>query len=178
MYGFPQAGLLAQQFLENRLSKHRYVQSKPIPGFWKHKWRPICFTLLVDDFGVKNQGKESIYHLISVPKGHYDISYDWYGRKYVKPVFDLGYKGLKLHPSIPRYSKTAMQFAKHETPIKAEDQPYQHIPPNYGVRQKDTKPEGEAPKMEESDKTFFHQVYRNVPVLCKGCGYHNYGSTQ
>ena len=37
MYGFSQAGLVAQQLLEKRLQKHEYEQSKIIPCFWTHK---------------------------------------------------------------------------------------------------------------------------------------------
>jgi len=37
MYGLPsQAGLLANELLEKRLNKHRYMQSKLVPGLWKH----------------------------------------------------------------------------------------------------------------------------------------------
>ena len=50
MYGLPQAGLLANQLLEKRLNKRGYFQSKLVPGSWKHKWRPVQFTLVVDDF--------------------------------------------------------------------------------------------------------------------------------
>ena len=53
MYGLLQADLLAQQLLEERLGKHGYVQSKYTPGLWIHQWRPVCFSLVVDDFGVK-----------------------------------------------------------------------------------------------------------------------------
>ena len=52
-YGLPQAGILAQQLLEKRLNEHGYSQSKAVPGLWTHKTRPISFTLVVDDFGVK-----------------------------------------------------------------------------------------------------------------------------
>ena len=58
MYGLPQAGLLSQQLLEKRLETHGYKQRKTIPGFWTHKWQPIQFSLVVDDFGVEYQGKE------------------------------------------------------------------------------------------------------------------------
>ncbi len=47
MYGLPQAGIIAQELLADRLKKHGYSQSKIIPGFWKHAMRPICFTLVV-----------------------------------------------------------------------------------------------------------------------------------
>ena len=49
MYGLPQAGLLAQELLAERLAKKGYQKSKTTPGLWKHKWRPVQFTLVVDD---------------------------------------------------------------------------------------------------------------------------------
>jgi hypothetical protein len=64
MYGLPQAGIIAQQLLEERLAKHGYRQSKTTPGFWKHDTRPISFTLVVDDFGVKYVGEENAQHLL------------------------------------------------------------------------------------------------------------------
>ena len=68
MYGLPQAGILAQQLLEQRLNEHGYSQSKAVPGLWTHKTRPISFTLVVDDFGVKYVGKEHVMHLINILK--------------------------------------------------------------------------------------------------------------
>ena len=41
MYGLPHARLLANELLETRLNKIGYQQSKLVPGFWKHKWRPL-----------------------------------------------------------------------------------------------------------------------------------------
>ena len=76
MYGLPQAGLLAQILFEERLQKHGCEQSKLTPGFWKHKGRPICFTLVGDDFRVKYVGKEHARHLVSVLKEHCKISVD------------------------------------------------------------------------------------------------------
>jgi len=54
MYGLPQAGILAQELLEQRLNKHCYRQSPITPGLWRHNYRPISFTLCVDDFGIKS----------------------------------------------------------------------------------------------------------------------------
>ena len=53
MYGLPQAGFIAQELLEERLQKAGYTQSKLIPGYLKHTWQPISFTLIVDGFGIK-----------------------------------------------------------------------------------------------------------------------------
>ena len=76
MYGLPQGGLIAQELLEERLNKEGYHQSKIIDGLWTHEWRPIQFTLVVDDFGVKYVGEEHAQHLCQVLRKHYDISED------------------------------------------------------------------------------------------------------
>ena len=80
------------------------------------------------------------------------------GRKNIGLTFDWDYKGRKVHLSMPGYVETDMQQFQHKTAITSEDQLYQHITPNYGSRQKYTEPEDEAPNMDESDKTFLHQV--------------------
>ena len=63
MYGLPQAGLLSNKLLEERLNKRVCQQSKLVPGHWKHDWRPVQFALVVDDFRVKYVGKEHALHL-------------------------------------------------------------------------------------------------------------------
>ena len=68
MYGLPYAGIIAQNLLEKRLEKEGYIQSDKTPGFWSHTWRPISFTLIVDDFGVKYVGEEHAHHLLRVLK--------------------------------------------------------------------------------------------------------------
>ena len=45
VYGLPQSGVLAQKLLEKRLNAKGYRQSGICPGFWKHDWRPISFSL-------------------------------------------------------------------------------------------------------------------------------------
>ena len=64
MYGLPQAGIIAQQLLEERLGKGSYHLSKTTPGLWTHDTHPISFSLVVDDFGVKYVGKENAQHLL------------------------------------------------------------------------------------------------------------------
>ena len=43
MYGLPQVGLIANKLLDKRLNKHGYLQTKLVPGLWKHETRPICY---------------------------------------------------------------------------------------------------------------------------------------
>jgi hypothetical protein len=79
MYGLPQAGIIAQELLDEQLAVAGYKQSKVTPGYWKHEWRPISFELGVDDFGVKYVGREHVHHLIKVLKSNYEIEVEWEG---------------------------------------------------------------------------------------------------
>ena len=64
VWGLPQAGILANQLLRKRLKPHGYYECVNTPGLWRHATRPITFSLVLDDFGVKYVGKEHADHLI------------------------------------------------------------------------------------------------------------------
>ena len=53
MYRLPQAGDIANNLLTERLEPKGYYQCRHTPGLWRHKWRPILFSLVVNDFGIK-----------------------------------------------------------------------------------------------------------------------------
>ena len=53
IYGLPQVGTLANNLLKKRLAPAGYYEMTHTPGLWKHVSRPIAFTLVVDNFGVK-----------------------------------------------------------------------------------------------------------------------------
>ena len=97
MYGITQEGLIAQQLLGKGLNKKCYHQSEINPEIWKQKWRLICFSLCVDDFGVKYVGKHHAEHLMSVLKKYYKIPYDWEGKGYLGLDFDWYYSHRKVH---------------------------------------------------------------------------------
>ena len=67
MYGLQQAGIIMQELLAKRLKKHGYTQSKTMPGLWTHEWRPITFSIVVDNFGVKYIGEEHA-QLLDTPR--------------------------------------------------------------------------------------------------------------
>jgi hypothetical protein len=92
MYGLPQAGIIAQELLETQLLKAGYTQSKITPGYWKHEWCPISFTLVVDNFGVKYIVAEHVQHLLQVLKQDYEIKEDWEGNRYLGITIDWDYK--------------------------------------------------------------------------------------
>jgi hypothetical protein len=47
---------------------HGYYKCANTPGLWKHITRPILFTLVINDFGVKYVGQEYVEHLIACIK--------------------------------------------------------------------------------------------------------------
>ena len=63
MYGLPEAGIMANKLLKKLLSKHSYYECQFTPGLYRHMWRPIMFSLEVDNFGVKRQGIQHAKHL-------------------------------------------------------------------------------------------------------------------
>jgi hypothetical protein len=75
----PQAGILANKLLRKRLAPHGYYECINTPGLWRHEWRPIMFTLVVHDFGVKDVGKEHADHLMASLKMKYKLVKDWDG---------------------------------------------------------------------------------------------------
>eukprot|EP00957_Ditylum_brightwellii_P150137 11433157-Ditylum_brightwellii.AAC.1 len=68
MYGLPQAGILANKLSMERLSEHRYYPVQHTPGLWCHKWCPVTFALVVDNFGTKVTGDNHGDHLIQCLK--------------------------------------------------------------------------------------------------------------
>ena len=113
MYGLPQAGLLAQKLPKKRLAKHSYKQSDVTPGLSTHEWRPIYFSLVVDDFGVKYVGEEHAAHLVAVLKETYDIEVDEKGEKYVGISLDWDYENGEVHLSMPGYVSEALARFRH-----------------------------------------------------------------
>ena len=105
MYGLPQTGIIAQELLEERLIVAGYRQSKLTPGFWTHDWRPISFTLVVDDFGVKYINKDDVTHLLAALQKDYDVHTDLEGTRYLGITLDWDYKGKRVHLSSPDTSR-------------------------------------------------------------------------
>ena len=157
MYGLPHAGIIAQKLLAERLEKHGYYQSDTTPGFWRHKTRPICFTLIVDDFGVKYVGEEHAQHLINVLKQHYKVAEDWDGERYSGITLDWDYGRREVHLSMPGHCTEALVRFNH-TLRKLNHQPHKHTLPTYGASIQYAKQRDTSPKVGDEEKTFIQQV--------------------
>ena len=91
VWGLPQAGILANKKLKRKLALFGYHKCIDTPGLWKHKSRPLTFTLVVDDFGVKYEKKEDAVHLIASIKASYRLTEDWTGNLYCGITLDWDY---------------------------------------------------------------------------------------
>ncbi|KAI2490331.1 hypothetical protein MHU86_24250 [Fragilaria crotonensis] len=133
MYGLPQAGILANTRLQTHLAQHGYVAAKHTPGFFTHTKRPISFTLVVDDFGVKYVGKHHAQHLIDTLQLLYTVTIDWTGTLYCGLTLAWNYKLRYVDISMPGYVSRALHKFLHTPAIRAQHSPHAWIPPTYGA---------------------------------------------
>ena len=115
MYGLPQAGMLANKLLKRRLAEHGYYEVRHTPGYWRHVWRPIDFTLVVDDFGVGYDGNEHALHLLQTLRLYYEaVSVDWTGTLYCGITLKWDYLNRTCELSMPGYVEQALQKFNHD----------------------------------------------------------------
>eukprot|EP00957_Ditylum_brightwellii_P138891 10586453-Ditylum_brightwellii.AAC.1 len=91
MCGLPQAGILANKLLTERLVLKGYHSCPNTPALWKHEWCLVTFSLVVDDFGIEYVGKKHAKHLLDVLKQHYKVSEDWSGTRYCGITLEWDY---------------------------------------------------------------------------------------
>jgi hypothetical protein len=82
VWGLPQAGILANKQLHRKLALFGYHKSANTPGLWRHEFRPLTFTLVVDNFGIKFVNKADVDYLIASIKKTYTLTEDWTGGLY------------------------------------------------------------------------------------------------
>ena len=91
MYGLPQEVKIANDELKIHLSKFGYEPALITPGLWRHQTRPLQFSLVVDDFGIKYERQVVITHLLDALKTIYKIYEDWDGKLYCGLNLDWDY---------------------------------------------------------------------------------------
>ena len=159
MYGLPQAGILANKLLKKRLEPFGYREVQHTPGLYKHDWRPIAFTLVVDDFGIKYVGKEHLDHLIGALKSKYaKIEVDETGSLYCGITLKWDYINRKVRQSMPGYVMKRLIKFGHEPPKRPQHCPYTPRPIQYGKRSQNTVPEDDSPPVGPKEKKYIQEV--------------------
>ena len=131
----PEAGIIANQLLTKNLVLKGYYQCCHTQGLWRNKWRPIMFSLVVDDFGVEFVGKEHADHLYASIKEYYGLVEDWAGELYcgITLKWDNINRNTAVGLSMPGYVAAALA-----SQIPAPDST--RTEPIYGAKQQLTPP--------------------------------------
>ena len=133
-YGLPQAGKLSHKQLSHHLNAAGHYEAATTSGLWRHKWRPIAFALVVDDFGVEPVGKLHADHLIQTLKAHYDVTQDWSGVNFLSIDLEWDYAKGTVRLSMKNYILKVLKRFNHLSSNKACHSPHPHQQPTYGVK--------------------------------------------
>jgi hypothetical protein len=136
MYRLPQSVILANELLQRNLAKDGYRPTQHTHGLWTHDTRPIAFSFVVDDFGVKYVGREHAEHLMACIKKNYNISIDCNGTAYCGLTLEWDYKNRTVYLSMPGYIKAAPHKYQQPAPARPEHAPHTWNPPIYGAKTK------------------------------------------
>jgi hypothetical protein len=158
MYGLPQAGKIAQDRLASVLAPFGYAPANITAGLWTHKTRPINFTLVVDDFGIKYQGKEHADHLIAALQTVYKITQDWTGGLYIGIKLKWDYDKRTVRLSMPGYVQAALHKFQHPVPSRPQDSPYPWTAPRYGHNSQDIHIPEFSPLLPQTEQTRLQQL--------------------
>ena len=163
IYGLPQAGALANKQLKKCLSPYGYYEVAHTPGLCRHATRPIQFSILVDDFGVKYVGKQHVERLFHcLKKNNAQVSEDWEGKLYCVITLEWNYNERWVDISIPGYIKLLRQRYEHLSLKKMQHSPYRAQPNIYGAAAQNSMPPDDSPLINEERKKLVQQIIGGV----------------
>ncbi len=128
MYGLKQAGKLANDLLSSRLNNHGYYECATTPGLWRHKWRPVIFALIVDDFAIQYTGRHHAKHLLAAINEHYEVTTDWNAMKFAGINLKWDYTKRTCRLTMDDYIKDVRHRFGHPDPLKPQHSPHKHRP--------------------------------------------------
>ena len=130
--------MLSNKLLEACLNKAGYYQCPTTPGLWRHKWRPILYYLIVDDFGIEYVDKRHSNHLRNTLLKHYEINQDWTGSRFADINLAWDYSKLTCCLYIKNYIINLLLKWGHTIPSKPQHYPFCHTPIIYGAKKQFT----------------------------------------
>jgi hypothetical protein len=149
VWGLPQAGILVNKKLRQKLAPFGYHKCVDTLGLWKHESWPLTFTLVVDDFGVKYENKEDVDHLIASIKSTYKLTKDWMGNLYCGISLDWDYVNQTVDILMPGYIKKKLQEYNHMLPEQMQACPYTPAPKKYGAHMQTPLEVDSSPRLDE-----------------------------
>jgi hypothetical protein len=161
VYGLKQAGKLANDLLKKRLASNSYRPTTYTPGLWKHDTKPLAFTLVVDNFGVKYVNQDDAKHLEACLAKHYPMKSDWTEGRYVGIYLNWDYKNGTVKLTMPDYAKNTLHQFQHKTPKQKVHSPSKYTAPQYGVKIQLTNAIDKSPSLTPDQTILLQQVTGN-----------------
>ena len=170
MYGIPEAGRLANDLLRERLKKFGYYECTHTPGFWKHIYKPISWTLIVDDFGFKYTNRQHIKELLEIMSKWYVVKMDWLGTSFGGITLKWNYTNERwVELSLPGFIEKLLIRFKHTRPKQPQDSPHPAPPTKFTRITPAPPPPDEAPRLDEKGVRRIQQICGSVLWYMRAC---------
>ena len=134
----PQSGKLSKELLWTQLNDTDYYETTTTPGLWHHKWRPVMFCLIFDNFGIKYVGENHLNQLRQVLKNNYEITEDLDGTKFsgidLKWIYPARYAECRCRLLTKGYIEAILIKFGHINPNKPQLTPNKYSKITYGAK--------------------------------------------
>jgi hypothetical protein len=157
-YRLPQAGILANYLLCSRLLTEGFYEAALTPGLWRHKWRPLQFCLIVDDFGIEYVGMKHFNFLLNLLKKYHGVQCNMAGDKLAGIAMRWDYPRKRCQLSMPGYIDNSLIKFKHPCPCKTHFSPYKCLPISYGAKTQLTPESDTSELLDDSCKHRIHEI--------------------
>jgi hypothetical protein len=121
VWGLPQAGILANKWLQCKLAPFGYYESVNTPHLWYHESQLISFILIVNNFGIEYASQDYVDHFISSIKKTYTLTEDWMGNLFFGITLEWDYDCQMVDISMPGYIIKKLQEYEHSKPFKVQN---------------------------------------------------------
>ena len=158
MPGLKQAGRIANDRLTEHLAKFGYNPVARTPSLFTHCTRPITFSLVVDDFGVKYVGRTHVDHLLQSLQQLYVVTEDKTGSLFHGLTIDWNYTDRYVDISMPKYVPAMLHKYQHPKPRRRQDAPHAWAQPNYGAKVQFATNDDPSPILAPAELTRIQQI--------------------
>jgi hypothetical protein len=156
--GLKQAGRIANDRLTKHLAKYGYAPVPRTPSLWAHATRPVQFSLVVDDFGVKYTGREHADHLLQALQDLYTVTEDATGSLFSGLTIEWHYDKRYVDISMPMYIPALLHKFQHPMPRRRQDAPHAWVTPTYGAKIQYAANDDTSPRLSPKDITRIQQI--------------------
>ena len=167
--GLPQSGLLSQLRLLSHLESHGYHETDT-PMLFRHVSRPISFTLVVDDFGIKYSDIVDYEHLRACLEEQYEVTGSPVGTQYLGYSISHDRPSRTISLSIPGYIAKLLQSVRPDG-VKHSRSPFIYEGVVYGSTAPQISPVDSSPPATAAEAKTLQQVVGSLLYYARAVDY-------